>query len=575
MNKVNLLQVTRTNNEPGHQNIANSSSNNVENMFVKRAPITPLPPIENESCHTDAATVNGMLHPDVVTEDAWQEKALLQSHFNKSNDCSLNALNNYPLSDHDKKLASSRTIRIWRTLFHFMSLTSLHGFPHIVGSKRSYFRITYWLIVLLVALSLMLWAVIKVSMLYAQSNTILVTKPSINRRLQFPSVTICNVNLYRKSVFSNHISNLDDLVVFLNTISEAPFLAKKDNNSDHLEEFKKNYGNLFSAENSIFYYNNSGHQIKQMLYVCKFAGEHCDSSHFIQISTINGNCYVFNSGRNLYSDGNSYHHGLELILSAEEYEYFVAESDSIGFNVYINYEDGFPYFSSQGLSVSTGQSTQIVLNKVDYKLLSSGGKCSDKLSLKYFKSYSHQSCIAECITDRIVSMCKCKPHFLPGPADVCKFKNPCWYENLTALYSVEQCNCPNPCELTIYEKTLSHAKFPAHHYTSVINRSRIVSKLPFPEFVTGTTTGENNTDIHHLNDNFTESFVTKNYAKIRIYYDDLVTITMEEYLEYSTPQFVIDFLGYIGLFTGAGFLTIFEIIELCFGIINPSDEYTN
>ena len=64
----------------------------------------------------------------------------------------------------------------------------------------------------------------------------------------------------------------------------------------------------------------------------------------------------------------------------------------------------------------------------------------------------------------------------------------------------------------------------------------------------------------YLNDNFTESFLTNNYAKIHIYYDYLVSTTMEEYLEYSTSQFIIDFLGYVGLFTGAGFLTFFEIV---------------
>ena len=46
---------------------------------------------------------------------------------------------------------------------------------------------------------------------------------------------------------------------------------------------------------------------------------------------------------------------------------------------------------------------------------------------------------------------------------------------------------------------------------------------------------------------------------------------MEEGLEYSTFQFIADFGGHIiGLFTGAGFLTIFEIIQLCCGLIKPA-----
>ena len=40
------------------------------------------------------------------------------------------------------------------------------------------------------------------------------------------------------------------------------------------------------------------------------------------------------------------------------------------------------------------------------------------------------------------------------------------------------------------------------------------------------------------------SFLTMNYTKICIYYDYPVSTTMEEYLEYSTCQFIIDFLAW-------------------------------
>ena len=452
-----------------------------------------------------------------------------------------------------------------------MSSTSLHGLPHIVSTKRSCYRLTYWLALLLIALGLMLWALISVSMLYAESNVVLASKQQFNTRLPFPAITICNLNFYRKSIFTRSGIDLDDLVVFLNLVSQNPYLVDpEDFNQD---DFSTKYENLFSAENSIFYFNNSGHQIKDMLYDCTYAGMKCYSQNFTQISTMNGNCYVFNSGINesiLYSNDGGYYNGLELILSAESYEYFVAESDSVGFNIFINDQDHFPYLHSVGgFSVSTGQSTQVVLNKVDYKLLSSGGECTNGFNLKYFKSYSRLSCLAECYTNYIVDLCKCKAHFMPGPAEVCYFTNPCWYNNSDISFDEEQCYCPLPCEFSTYEKRLSYAKFPAGHFTSVLNRSHIISMLEFPKFVMGTAED----DIRYLNNNFTESFLTNNYAKIRIYYDYLVSTTMEEYLEYSTSQFIIDFLGYIGLFTGAGFLTFFEIVELCFAILRPADDY--
>ena len=198
-----------------------------------------------------------------------------------------------------------------------------------------------------------------------------------------------------------------------------------------------------------------------------------------------------------------------------------------------------------------------MLNKVDYKL---GGECTNGFNLKYFKSYSRLSCLAECYTNYIVDLCKCKAHFMPGPAEVCYFTNPCWYNNSDISFDEDQCYCPLPCKFSTYEKRLSYAKFPAGHFTSVLNRSHIMSILPFPEHVIGTTED----DIRYLNNNFTESFLTNNYAKIRIYYDYLISTTMEEYLEYSTSQFIIDFAGYIEWFTGAGFITFFEAMDLFF-----------
>ena len=106
----------------------------------------------------------------------------------------------------------------------------------------------------------------------------------------------------------------------------------------------------------------------------------------------------------------------------------------------------------------------------------------------------------------------------------------------------------------------------------LLNVPHLVEFLPFPDFVVSSAVDENGEPYKYLNDNFTESFISNNYAKILIYYDTLTSTTLEEGLEYSTTQFLIDFGGYIGLFTGAGFLTLFELFELCFNFYRPIEE---
>ena len=264
-----------------------------------------------------------------------------------------------------------------------------------------------------------------------------------------------------------------------------------------------------------------------------------------------------------------FRYGLEVVLNAEEYEYFTLETDAVGFNVFIHDPDNFPYYESMdSFSVTTGEQTEVALKKIDYKLLLSsyGGQC-DEVDLKYFKKYSYLSCITECLTEFLVGACGCKNQYLPGNAKVCNLTYECSY-NKTASFSEEQCNCPIACNSISYEKMLSHSRFPASHIVKLFANSEFLSQTGYklPDFVIST---KNSTGVRYLNENFNGTFLMDNFVKLQIYYDTLISTSMEEGLEYTTAQFIADFSGYVGLFTGAGFLTIFEIIQLCFGLTSP------
>ena len=317
----------------------------------------------------------------------------------------------------------------------------------------------------------------------------------------------------------------DDLMLFLTLISGNTILV---DNFDYAT-FLNESGELF-AKDSAFYFNNSGHQLGDMLLTCQYNGE-TQPCNFTKQSSTSGNCYTFNSGH----DGSVFHitqtgyfFGLELVLNAEEHEYFLAGTDSVGFNVYIHDQDHFPHYGGVGsFLVSTGQLTQVVLNRADYKLLtsSSGGQCSDDVTLKYFNSYSMVSCMTECITDFVVGLCNCKAQFMPGPATICKLSNTCWFESLVRSNG-HQCNCPVACEFTMYERAMSYAKYPARHLTNTLNSSIFLSQSSvLPEFVISSTVDENGTEVKYLNDNFTGSYLQNNLAKLRIYYDDLRVTT--------------------------------------------------
>ena len=153
---MNLLQVTSTSDPEG----INDTPNTI-NKFVKRAPIK-LPSVITDG--ENDAVQRGRI------EDAWEDEAIIQSCLRLHG--SRDKLSNYPLNEEEEKIAKKKLVRTWNTLFHFFSSTSLHGLPHIVGNKRSHCRVTFWIIVILISLLLMLWAVIAVTMQYAERNTV-------------------------------------------------------------------------------------------------------------------------------------------------------------------------------------------------------------------------------------------------------------------------------------------------------------------------------------------------------------------------------------------------------------------
>ncbi|XP_065885064.1 acid-sensing ion channel 1A-like isoform X2 [Dysidea avara] len=534
--------------------------------FVKRSPVK-LAPINHHKG-------DNISERSSICKDAWQDEMAILARSCHSINRSHILLNEVPLSDSNRQLASTWRMKVWRALFIFFTNTSFHGLPHIASGKRSQTRITCWIIIFLLSLLIMLAAIYFVTVQYVEKKTILFSKQYSHRSLPFPAITICNSNMYRRSVVKDTDVDLNELVIAFNLISDDPWL----NETLDADNYFDQYPGVFGMENSSLFFNNSGHQLEDMLFSCRLDSQICNVSNFTQRSSINGNCYTINSGENgpistISRPGRRA--GLSLVLNAEEYEYFLAESDSIGFNIFIHHPDHFSYFDAVGsFSIPTGQLTRVALNKVDYKLLttSQGGQCENNINLKYFKTYGRVSCIAECVTDFIVKNCDCKLQYLPGPAEVCMLNNICQY-NASDMFNMSQCNCPPACEYSQYTKTLSYATFPASHFVSILNiSSSAIKESPSPEFVVSTTMDENGTEKYYLNENFTESFLSKNFAQVQIYYDSLTTTTMEEGLEYSLAQFLIDFGGYIGLFTGAGFLTLFELLDLCFNFVRPNED---
>lgn len=473
------------------------------------------------------------------------------------------------LGEKEKKLATTYRIQIWKLVFRCLSRTSLHGLPYLAMSLRSAMKITYWITLILISLSLMIYSLTAISVQFAERRTFLSSSHHFPKELPFPAVTLCNLNSFRRSSVPANFS-IDEVILFLNYISAEPWLSDRFD----VDTFIYKYDQVYGGNRSFL--GNFGHKLEDMLLNCYFESRPCDISDFVTKITSLGICYTFNSGENqpvLYTDKYGYENGLRMTLNAEDYEYFTAEDDSIGFYVFVHAPGYVPYIGTyRGFTVSAGQRTEVSISKTDVYLLTPPyGECNDHVTLKLFDDYSRESCLIECETKSAVGFCGCKAEYMPGDGIICSLNETVRCLNThSEQFEPQLCDCPVPCESVLYDAKFSYSKYPASHYLQIINTTTYLnSSTSLPEFII-TRTMTNGSDVLYLNTNASRDFFDNNYLSFYIYYDTLEYVEIEEVIEYNLFQYIADFGGFMGFFTGAGFLTFFEMIELIYGAIYPS-----
>ena len=249
---------------------ANSDLNNstvvspsLENLCDEKSGSLKLSPIYVEEYDiSDKKSLIIKTGLDEKSQQEDEEEIILSTNLQRSYMNSLNMLNKIPLDEKDQKLSKTCKVTTWSNLIHFFSATSFHGLPYIVSSpRRSCLRIILWISALFLSLVLMAISIGFVTRQYISQSTALSSKQHFHETLPFPAVTLCNKNLNRKSVVVDTGIDLTQLTIFLNLLFGNPYLA---GDSFDLEDF---INHSFGLE-EFFFYNNSGHQLKDMLYFC-------------------------------------------------------------------------------------------------------------------------------------------------------------------------------------------------------------------------------------------------------------------------------------------------------------------
>ncbi|XP_075193909.1 bile acid-sensitive ion channel [Anomaloglossus baeobatrachus] len=429
----------------------------------------------------------------------------------------------------------------------FAVSTSFHGLHNLVksnstGATGQIRRVLWSAVVLIFVIAALTQVYIRVINYFSWPTTTSVTVQYMDK-IEFPSVTFCNLNRYQ----TNAVNNLSIAFLMWNIVSTVLHFSNNGENSDNLQEvidflqLNQNFSIKDFTKNHGFYINNS------TLLKCNFFGIPCYPEDFKHVFTEYGNCYTFNHNpskprKRVSTSGR----GLSVLFDVKQTEF--TDDPSLG---YVDAGITFvihspmipPRFDGLGLHCPTGMHAHASIRH--FKTITQEhpwGECNPALVPAYQEVYSTYGCLQECKSSYIQKECGCLPFLLPGIGKECdlqRFYN-CVYPTLSRLEKEELCTvgmynstCPVPCEETDYPATLSYSTFPSEKAADYLSTK--------------------------LNKN--ASYMRDNLVYIDIKYHELNFKITKQQKALTSTELLSNVGGQMGLFCGASMITIIEILE--------------
>ena len=433
--------------------------------------------------------------------------------------------------------------------------SSIHGIPNIIKNKFVSIKIL-WCFCLMVSFGGCAWFMIKSINDYLKDDVVTSFRVNYMNELTFPVIGICNLNFFNKQsandLVRQKMGDKPDMIA----VFPLRFLA--------LDLFKGNKSVIDLSPNDVI--------IK-----CVYSTENCNNTNDFEIyyDYQYGACLRYNSGINMKGDkvkqktvfasGSSY--GLEI-------ELFVGDIDennnmfSIehGFNIFIQNQSDFDSFSLEGVKISPGTSTRIILSKNSWKkepkpysdciinLISKDSYPSEtyKDSFSPNKTYSYFNCWKTCQTNFIKNICNCTIQDAKKNLRSCYSDDNYFFQDLactkmafkqfpTNPIYLKECDCPIECSNTYYTYTTSYSQFPTLKYSSYLLETDLI-RTKYPDI--------------------TYEEMKKSVARVQIFYDEMKEIVIEESVKTEMSDLISNLGGLLGLFLGISFLSLIEFVEV-------------
>ncbi|KAK7491317.1 hypothetical protein BaRGS_00017418 [Batillaria attramentaria] len=463
-------------------------------------------------------------------------------------------------------------------LTYFSEHTTMHGVVQIAAPGRSMVTRAIWVILVLAATGWSTYNVVLVISNYYEYPVSTITTVKFKGNLDFPAVSICNLNQVRKSKFENSTlsSGLEESWKMIldhaanDTAAIEDKLRELKNSTTHsydeqirelekrLVQKKQDQARLKNRQTGTLRQMSDirtfldfmslkkrykyGHQLKKMLIGCTYQGRLCTNKQFQRFYNFHvGNCFTFNKKRkeaDVSKPGPL--HALVLVLDAQSEEY-MRHSQTVGFKVVVHPQTDMPFPEDEGILISPGTATDIaVTQEIILRAPPPHGNCTiysrrenlrRNMYAKEFRvGYTAQACQRTCYQKHTIKKCGCCDPDYPCPNDV--------FKHLPEDVNVTYCDSK---ETDFWEET-SSGLWPSKAYVETLLETH--PNLPYKDIDT----------------------IRENIVKVSVYFKQLNYHKVETVPAYNWYRLLSDIGGQLGLWVGFSVLTMAEVLQLLLDI---------
>ncbi|XP_074030574.1 pickpocket protein 28 [Leptinotarsa decemlineata] len=479
--------------------------------------------------------------------------------------------------------------------------SSIIGFKYL-GERRSKGERILWLVILLTAVALSVYHILEIYNKYEENPFIVnfATRESPISTIPFPAVTICPVVKATREKFNFTEAAMKiwkNMSISEDELKKTQYLSSVCGSIDDFHENKLPPLDTFTED---FY--DQIHSIRPdfnlMFSTCMHMGGRLPCKEaFTPVILDDGVCYSFNilSREYIYED-NVVHYGnyhqnryrsnwtvdygyskgiglnaypiraflagadsaLEIyLLQLEDDLDYLCAKDTQGFKVVLHTPHTMPQLRKQFIPVAWDTCVQAMINpkmmttsKEVKKFKPKDRLCyfADERSLKYFKIYNPENCGLECLTNHTLEMCNCVDFYMPrhNSTKICSHsKEKCIKRAVDdmkirelaglfkGVYDVNPtCNCMPLCTELSYDIETGRTFFPWKEKLKIFQLNQ---------------TYELNTSHYH-------------FSKLSVFFNRDQFLTSQRNELYGPFDFLANFGGLLGLFTGFSLLSAVEIL---------------